>query len=90
MIYYIYNIILYNSFRKNLINRDNILSIMQIFVKGLSNKTMALEVTPTMKVSELKSMVRDREGITDDVYIRLVFVSKELSNDDSTLADYNL
>jgi ubiquitin-large subunit ribosomal protein L40e len=81
---------LYNSFRKNSINRDNILSIMQIFVKGLSNKTMALEVTPTMKVSELKSMVRDREGITDDVYIRLVFVSKELSNDDSTLADYNL
>jgi Ubiquitin family len=63
---------------------------MQIFVKGLEGKTMAFDVTPTMKISELKSLVRNTGGLPEDVYIRLVFVSRELSDEASTLADYNI
>lgn len=43
---------------------------------------MAFDVTPTMKISEIKSLVRDRAGLPDTVYIRLVFASKELSNEE--------
>lgn len=35
-------------------------------------------------------MVRTRTGIADDTYIRLVFASKELAEDDKTLGDYGI
>jgi hypothetical protein len=63
---------------------------MQIFVKGLEGKTLALDVSPTMKISELKSLVRDRGGLPKDLYIRLVFASRELSDEARTLADFNI
>jgi hypothetical protein len=61
---------------------------MQIFVKNLEGKSMTFDVTSTMKISEVKSLVRNRVGFSDGVSIRLTFCSKDLSNEASTLADY--
>ena len=43
-----------------------------------------------MKVKELKSLVRTKTSIPEDTYIRLVFASKELAEDDRTLESYGI
>jgi len=38
-----------------------------IFVKGYEGKTLAFDFKSTMKISELKSLIRDRTGVAEDV-----------------------
>merc|ERR1711974_121884 len=57
---------------------------MQIFVKNLAGKTLALEVTPRDTVADLKSLIEAREGVPV-AYQRLVCGVNQL--DDGSLAE---
>ena len=60
----------------------------QIFVRTLTGKTIALEVTDGDTIQTIKTQLREREGIPEDQQ-RLVFAGKQL-DDSKTIADYNI
>jgi ubiquitin C len=61
---------------------------MQIFVKTLTGKSIALDVEPTDTIESLKVKIDAREGMEPESQ-RLLYAGKPLE-DDKTLAFYNL
>ncbi|EGV43581.1 T9SS type A sorting domain-containing protein [Bizionia argentinensis JUB59] len=61
---------------------------MQIFIKTLTGKTIAIEAEANDTIDNIKAKIEDKEGIPIEEQ-KLLFAGEELEND-KTLADYNI
>lgn len=61
---------------------------MQVFVKTITNRSITLNVESSTKISEVKELINNKEGIPVQE-IRLLYSGKQLE-DTHTLNDYNV
>ena len=64
------------------------MSAIQIFVKTVEGKQITLDVDPTHRISKVKEMIYEKEGILVGDQ-RLIFAGKTLE-DDKTIGNYNI
>ncbi|MEK2611900.1 ubiquitin-like protein [Pseudomonas shirazensis] len=61
---------------------------MQIFVKTLTDKELALDVEPSFTTLAVKAKIEEQEGFPKEQQ-RLIFSGQQL-DDNKTLSDYNV